>query len=110
MQGEFDSTRPFVWVASDEHMASGPMPTPAGYHVYIDPTVQHEAGDLVLVRINGRPPVLRQITEGGDAEYLVTASDKLPPIRYDPDTCDVIGVALTSYPQPLKRKPKRAGE
>lgn len=93
----------FAWLAEDDHMSEGPLPIQRGYYVIIEPQAQHEMGDVVLVRISNGRPVLRQITHGGDAPYLVTSNSGLPAIRIS-DDCNIIGVALTAFPKPISRK------
>ena len=95
----------FIWIAEDDHMASGPMPSPRGHHVLIDPTAQHLHEDMVLAVVAGHRPMLRRYTEDGDIAYLVTATGALPP-RPVKDDIEIIGVAITSFPPPIKRPPK----
>lgn len=105
MVGDVRLDRRFAWIAEDNHMAGGDRPTPRGHHAVIDPTVHYALGDVVLARLSGRRPILRRITDGGDAEYLVTESGEVPPVRVDPN-CEIIGVMITSYSPPIERPPK----
>lgn len=95
----------FIWIAEDDHMASGPMPSPRGHHVLIDPTAQHLHEDMVLAIVAGHRPMLRRYTEDGDMAYLVTATGALPS-RLVTDDILIIGVAITSFPPPIERPPK----
>ncbi|THF61668.1 S24/S26 family peptidase [Pseudothauera rhizosphaerae] len=91
----------FVWIAQEALAGPGAMSVSKGFHVWIDRLAEHRAGDIVLARIAGGPPVLRRIIAVQGAEYLTTdAPDSAQPLD---GSCELVGVALTCYPPPLKR-------
>lgn len=96
----------FLFEAEDDNMAGGDMHINKGYLVMIEPEAEPEPEDVVLVRIGARRPILRRLTEGGEALYLVAEQGRLDPVRYDSATCNILGVALTAYPKPRVRRLK----
>lgn len=95
-------TEPFTWVAEDNHMASHrTMPVLRGYHVHIEPRAKIKPELVVLVVMGEGWPVLKRITHGGDAMYLVVESGELRPVEYDPSAHEILGVMRAAYPQPL---------
>ncbi|WP_168734348.1 helix-turn-helix domain-containing protein [Pseudothauera nasutitermitis] len=101
MAGRSPDADEFIWIAQETLAGPGGLCVTKGFHVWLDRLAEHRAGDLVLVRIAGGPPVLRRILVVQGIEYLATdAPDGAHPFG---DDCERLGVALTCYPPPLKR-------
>ena len=100
------SRHAFIFRAEDENMAGGDLHIGKGYFAVIEPNAEADPEDVVLVRIGGRRPVLRRLSEGGDALYLVAERGRFDPVRFDETTCQIIGVVLTAYPRPRSPRMK----
>lgn len=100
------SRHAFIFQAEDENMAGGALHIGKGYFAVIEPNAEPDPEDIVLVRISGRRPVLRRLSEGGDALYLVAERGRFDPVRFEEKTCQIIGVVLTAYPRPRSPRMK----
>jgi transcriptional regulator with XRE-family HTH domain len=98
-------TTPFFWRSTDDHVGTGrPVAAPQGYLALIDPALEPEAGDLLLIKTHTGRIMLRRLAYGGQVDYLVTDSGTLPPIPIS--DCEILGLAITAMPEPAKRKRK----
>jgi transcriptional regulator with XRE-family HTH domain len=97
---------PFLWRSADDHVSTGrPIAAPQGHLALIDPTLEPEAGDLVLVKTQTGRIILRRLAFGGQEDYLATDSGALPAIPFS--ECVFIGLVVTAMPEPAKRRKRR---
>lgn len=87
--------RAFALRVEDDSMnAPAGMSIPMGYHVIVDPDVDHKNGDIVAAVLPGQAQVIvKKLVIDGPNRYLRPLNPTYSPIPID-DECQIIGPAL----------------